>query len=81
MPAMKQLTFVLRLVAFAAFVVFGVIWSGDPGNETIAALWAVSFGVTALLALLADVPADRRPTLAGMWEALPSPSKNPADYR
>ena len=72
---------VLRLLAFAAFVVFGIVWSDDQGNSTIAALWAISFGLTALLALLADLPAGKRPTLAGIWEAVPSPSKDPADYR
>lgn len=78
---MKQLMVALRVLAFAAFVVFGIVWSGDQGNETLAALWAVAFGLTALLALLADLPDGRRPTLAGVWESLPSPSKDPADYR
>jgi hypothetical protein len=77
---MKQLMFAVRLIAFAAFVVFGIVWSSDQ-NETIAVLWAISFGVTALLAVAADVPAEKRRSPAQLWAAVPGPSKDPADYR
>jgi len=77
---MKQLMFAVRLIVFAAFVVFGIIWSSNQ-SETIAALWAVSFGVTALLAVAADLPADKRLSPSQLWAAVPGPSKDPADYR
>jgi hypothetical protein len=75
-----MISLLLRLVAVAAFVVLGIVWSSER-TETLAVLWSVSFAFVAVLAVWADLEPRMRPTLSGLWAALPGPSKNPDDYR
>lgn len=70
----------LRIVAFTAFVVFGIIWSSEQ-TATFAWLWGASFVVVAVLAVWADLEPRMRPTLSGIWASVPGPSTNPEDYR
>lgn len=70
-----MLASILRVCAFAAFVVLGIAWSSDK-SETLGTLWMLSFALVALVAVW-----DERPDLGAWWERVPGPSKNPDDYR
>jgi hypothetical protein len=75
-----MISFLSRTAAATAFVVLGIVWASER-TDTLAILWAVSFALVGLLAVWADLEPRSRPTLGGLWETLPGPSKNPDDYR
>ncbi|MDO8214194.1 hypothetical protein [Conexibacter sp. CPCC 206217] len=75
-----MISFLLRLFAIVAFVVLGIVWASER-TETLALVWAASLALVAMSAVWADLEPRSRPTLSGLWDALPSPSQNPDDYR
>lgn len=77
MPRMLQSAF--RLLTLAAFAVLGIVWSSSP-DDTTAALWVVSFVLVVFAAVQSEAPSDGT-GLSALWERIPSPSKNPDDYR
>ncbi|HEY4278481.1 MAG TPA: hypothetical protein VGM91_09695 [Conexibacter sp.] len=70
---------VSRLLAAAGFVVLGIVWSGNH-SLTVAIWWAICFALSAVFTILADMPADKRPTLGDVWAKVPGSSKEWTDY-
>jgi hypothetical protein len=67
---------VSRLLAAAAFVVLGIVWSGNH-SLTVAIWWAVCAAIAVVLTVLADLSPEKRRELAYM---IPGASKNWEDY-
>jgi hypothetical protein len=77
-----MLTRIAGLLSFAAFLVLGIVWSSqsDPSG-TLVTFWVISFALAALSALWLDLKPAQPPTAGALWDRVPGPSKDPADYR